>query len=104
MKIELNVQDRLTILSILPSTGNIVDLVEIMDLIKEIKLTDEEKTKINFIQDNNVIRWDVTQDLLKEFNINSSQIQILKNTVKTLDLEKKINLSMLNTCIKINNL
>lgn len=39
MEVNLNIKDRITLISILPSTGKITDLVEVMDLVKLIKFS-----------------------------------------------------------------
>lgn len=48
MEISLNVVDRLTIISILPSSGKLTDLVEIFDLVKKLKFSDEEKAELEW--------------------------------------------------------
>ena len=47
MEVNLNVKDRLTLITILPTQGKITELVEVMDLVRLIRLTEEEKSEIN---------------------------------------------------------
>lgn len=105
MKINLSVKDRLTITTIAPSTGSIAELMEMIELLKTIKFSDEEKEEIGFKQSpSGVVEWDVNKASDKEFNINLEQIRIIKDTIKLLDENKKITLSMLDTCLKFNKL
>lgn len=48
MKIEVSVRDRLTIIALLPSSGKMTDLVEVIDLVKLIKFTEEEKAEMDY--------------------------------------------------------
>lgn len=71
MKINLSVKDRLTITTIAPSTGSIAELMEMIELLKTIKFSDEEKEEIGFKQSpSGVVEWDVNKASDKEFNIN----------------------------------
>lgn len=105
MKVKLNIKDRLTIISILPSTGNMSDLLETLELIKIIKFSDEEKEQISYKEHSNgKITWDISKEEDKEFDINSDQIRILKQTIQDLDSKRLITLSTLETCLKIKDL
>ena len=41
MKIELSILDRLTLIYILPTTGSIQELVDVMDIIRLVRFTEE---------------------------------------------------------------
>ena len=51
-----------------------------------------------------VISWNINKDLGKEVEFKHDEIGILKSAVKKLDEEKKVNVSNLDICLKINNL
>lgn len=104
MKVELNIKDRLALVSILPAQGKMTDLVEVIDLIKLIRLTDTEKAEIGYKENEGRIFWDVTKETPREFEINFEQLRIIKESIKKLDDEGKIDLSILNTCLKFSKL
>lgn len=87
MKIELNIKDRLAIINMLPSTGKLTYLVEVLDLIKLIKFTQEENDKYSIKSDGNRIIWNIELDSNKEFDLNIEQINIIKDQIKKLDNE-----------------
>lgn len=104
MTVELNVKDRLVLVSILPVQGKMTDLVEVIDLIRLIKLTDDEKTEIGYTEKEGRIFWDITKEIPREFEINFEQLRIIKESIKKMDDEGKIDLSILNTCLKFSKL
>lgn len=104
MTVELNVKDRLVLVSILPAQGKMTDLVEVIDLIRLIKLTDDEKTEIGYTEKEDRIFWDITKETPREFEINFEQLRIIKESIKKMDDEGKIDLSILNTCLKFSKL
>lgn len=104
MKVELNIKDRLVLVSILPVQGKMADLVEVIDLIRLIKLTDNEKEEIGYKESNGRVLWDVTKETPKEFEINFEQLRIVKESIKKMDDEGKVDLSILNTCLKFSKL
>ena len=102
---KLNIKNRLMLLQILPNKGNLLDMVEIMELVKQLKLSDEDKKVINYRIDNsNNIYWDPDKDYEKEFNLNSDKIKILKDTINKLDSKNEIPLFLVDLALEIKNL
>lgn len=104
MKVELSIKDRLVLVSILPVQGKMVDLVEVMDLIRLIRLTDTEKAEIGYKESEGRVLWDIAKETPREFEINFEQLRIIKESIKKMDDEGKIDLSTLNTCLKFSKL
>lgn len=104
MEVNLNIKDRITLISILPSTGKITDLVEVMDLVKLIKFSDEERKLVNLEEKDGRITWDISADTPKTYNINFAQVSIIKDTIKKMDDAGSISLNMLDTCLKFSKL
>lgn len=104
MKIKVSVRDRLTIIALLPSSGRMTDLVEIIDLIKLIKFTDEEKVQIEYKEVDGKITWNPTKEVIKEIDINFEQLRIIKEQIKKLDEAEKIDLNTLDTCLRLSKL
>lgn len=104
MKIELGIKDRLVIISILPATGSLQDMVDTFEMIKILRFTNEEKEECSYREVNGKVEWDITKDIPKEFTLSFEQITLLKEVVKEMSTNKQIDLNNLDTCLKINKL
>lgn len=104
MEISLNVIDRLTIISILPLSGKLTDLVEIFDLVKKLKFSDEEKVELEMVTNQEKVMWNLEKDIEKKFEISFEQLRIIKDKIKELDEKGLINIASLETCLKFNKL
>lgn len=104
MKVSLSVRDRLTVIALLPNTGKMTDLVEVLELIKLLKFSDEERQHIKYREEKGKIYWDASAEEIKEYDINFEQIRIVKERIAELDKESKIDLGTLDTCLKFSKL
>lgn len=101
----LTIKNRLILLQILPIQGSLSEMVDVLELAKQLKLTDEEKKLINYTEDNDKNSyWDLDKDFEKDFQLTTDMIAILKNIISKLDEEKKLPLVMVDLALKINNL
>lgn len=101
---KLNVKERVAILQMLPETGSLVEMVDIMEIVKKVRLEEEEKNNIEFKETKNSLSWNTVKDLGKDIEFKHEEISILKAAVRRLDEEKRINVSNLDICLKINSL
>ena len=92
---KLDIKNRLLLISILPQQGTLTEMVEIYDLVRELKLSDEEKGEVAYVENGNYIKWDYEKDLNKDIQINNTQLDIIKRAINKLDKEGKINLEMI---------
>ena len=92
---KLDIKNRLLLISILPQQGTLTEMVEIYDLVRELKLSDEEKGEVAYVENGNYIKWDYEKDLNKDIQINNTQLDIIKKAINKLDKEGKINLEMI---------
>jgi len=46
-------------------------MVDVYDLARELKLSDEEKRNISYVESSSSIKWDDTKDPNKEINLTS---------------------------------
>ena len=104
MKIYLTVKDRLIILNLLPTKGNIEELIEISSLYEILNLTELEKKEIELEEKNSQITWNSLKEIQKEFNLNFNQIRIIKDKIQNLNADNEITIYMLDTCLKFNSL
>lgn len=91
----LDIKNRLLLIGMLPQQGNLSEMVDIYDLVRELKLSDEEKGLVSYIENGTYVKWDYEKDPNKDVNINSSQMGIIKKNIDRLDREGKINLEMI---------
>ena len=99
------IKERLILLQILPTQGSLSEMVEIMDLAKQLKLNDEEKNSVSFNEDSKGnITWDIDKDPNIDITISSDIIKILKETINKLDKDKKITPQLVDLAIKITKL
>ena len=99
------IKERLILLLILPTQGSLSEMVEIMDLAKQLKLNDEEKNSVSFNEDSKGnITWDIDKDPNIDITISSDMIKILKETINKLDKDKKITPQLVDLAIKITKL
>lgn len=99
---KLNIKNRLLLIGMLPQQGSLSEMVDIYDLVRDLKLSDEEKGAISYIENDNYVKWDFDKDPNKDINISSSQMKIIKKTIDRLDKENKITLEII-PLIKIIN-
>lgn len=99
---KLDIKNRLLLIGMLPQQGSLSEMVDIYDLVRDLKLSDEEKGAISYIENDNYVKWDFDKDPNKDININSSQMNIIKKTIDRLDKENKITLEII-PLIKIIN-
>lgn len=97
----LNVKERLLLLSMLPSEGSLTQMVDVYDLVRELKLSDDEKKQIAFKEDSQSITWD--GDIEKEFTLSSDQISIVNSCIDKYDKEKRINIEYIPLILKFKN-
>lgn len=99
---KLDIKNRLLLIGMLPQQGSLSEMVDIYDLVRDLKLSDEEKGAISYIENDNYVKWDFDKDPNKDINISSSQMKIIKKTIDRLDKENKITLEII-PLIKIIN-
>ena len=101
----LNIKDRIILLQLLPTQGSLSEMVDIMDLAKKIKLDDNTKKLISYIEDKNGnISWDIDKDPNIEVELTNDITNILKKVISNLDKDKKITAQMLDLALKISKL
>ncbi len=97
----MTIKERLMLLQILPTQGSVSEMVDVYDLARELKLSDEEKEQINYIESSASVKWDTNKDPNKEVNISNDQLKIIMNQIDTLDKQKQIPLSMVELILKL---
>lgn len=99
----LTIKDRLMLIGMLPSEGNLSDMTEIYDLVRALRIEDPEKNYINYREENGSIVWDADKAKTKEITLTSAQKRIINDTINKLDKNNQIGLNQIETIMKIKN-
>ena len=97
----MNIKERLSLLQILPTQGSVSEMVDVYDLARELKLSDEEKGEVNYIEIGDSVKWDAEKDPNKEINLSKDQLKIVLNQIDILDQKKQIPLAMIELILKL---
>ena len=86
---ELTVLERLILLRVLPSEGNIITLRLVGDLKRNLSFTEEELKKCNIRTDGNKVEWD---DMIykKEVKIGEKAFDLISEVFKQLNTQNKL--------------
>ena len=99
---KLSIQDRLNILSILPTEGDFVKMETKAEIREKIKIDTEEREAIDLKTENKdgqlSLTWDKDAAEDQEFDLNNAEMQLLKDQVHDLNKKGKINDSLLEIC------
>nr|DAM11047.1 MAG TPA: hypothetical protein [Bacteriophage sp.] len=104
MNVNLSVKDRLSLITILPSSGTLLEMSEVFEIVKIIKFSDEEKKSIDYTENEGKIYWNLSKEEPREFELTFEQIKIIKKAVEKLDGEGKIDFSNYDICFKFSKL
>lgn len=99
----MTIKERLSLLQILPTQGSVSEMVDVYDLARELKLSDEEKGIVNYIESDNSIKWDYNKDPDKDIKMSKDQLKIVMNQIDILDKQKQVPLSMIELILKLKN-
>lgn len=96
------IKERLILLQILPTQGSLSEMVDVMDLAKQLKLSDDEKKNADYKENTDGrITWKTENEPNKKFNLTNDQIALLKKVITDLDKQHKININMVDLAVKI---
>lgn len=107
---KLGIADRFSIMEILPKQGNFITLSIVQDIIKKITITQDDLKKYNIrtipAPDGMVsYRWDDAEGKIEtEIEFTDTEKQIIVDSLRKMDNEKKISLNMIGTYKKFMNI
>jgi hypothetical protein len=99
---QLTVRERLIILSILPKEGDFLTLKLLRKLQSDLSFNEEEHNLYKFVEnkEDNSITWDDKVEQVKEIEIGNKTKDIIVNSLKKLNDQKKLNESHYDVYIK----
>ena len=91
MKFKLNLPERLTLLNIIPKENNFSTLRIIRTFTKDLGISDAEYKEFDIVQEGEKITWNVERGSKeKEFEIGEIANALIKEALKKLDTDKKL--------------
>ena len=87
---ELDVRERLILLSILPQEGNFITLKVVRKLRESLSFSEEEIKQYKFVQSEGRVTWDDKAEQSKEIEIGEKAMDIIKEALKKLNEDKKL--------------
>lgn len=90
MKIKLSVIERLSLLQILPKMNNVITMKIIRDLNERLGIGAREAKEIELSFYGENVKWNIEKDKNVEFEFNDIELGIIKDSLKELDKQKKI--------------
>lgn len=87
---ELDVRERLVLLSILPAEGDFVTLKVARKLRENLSFSEEEIKEYKFVQEEGRVTWDDKAEQSKEIEIGEKAMDIIKESLRKLNEQKKL--------------
>lgn len=103
MEYELNVNERLLLLNIMPQKGNIVNLRVIKDIVKDVGFSEEEIKEFEIKSTNDgKVMWNSQKAKTKKINLGDTGRGLILNEFKKLNDKNEIPMEYLSFYEKIN--
>lgn len=87
---ELQVGERLVLLSVLPQEGDFTTLKIVRELRESLSFTEDEHKTYDFKQEGNFVIWNKEKDVSKDVHIGEKANDIIVAALKKLNEEKKL--------------
>ena len=90
MEKKLSYTERMEILFLLPSKGNMMTLRAAEDLRKRLALTQKEMTDAKMQQEGELLRWDDSKEKPLKVTFTELEMQVIADALKTLDEKEEL--------------
>ena len=97
MKVNLNILERVVIMNILPRTGSFVNVRAAKNTGKILMITDEEKKELDLQVNGGTTTWNDKGKEEKQFEIPSSSVKIIRDSLKDLDAKGQLPMDAITT-------
>ena len=87
---ELTVFERLILLEILPSEGDFLTLKIVRKMREDLSFSEEEHKNLQFVQEENLVRWNKAAEENKPITFGEKAISIIKAALNKLNNDKKL--------------
>ena len=99
----LNIKERIMLLGLLPQEGSLIEMVDVYDLVRELKLSDTEKKESEYRQEDKNLIWDPDKDPNKDISMSQDQFDIIHKSIDKLSEAGKISIEYIPLILKIRN-
>ncbi len=96
MKLNLSIADRIKLLSLLPSEGDILTLKIVRDLQNQLSFSEDEHKALNLKQEGERVTWGASDSGPKEVEFGEKAQAILEKGFKTLSEAGKLRADMID--------
>jgi len=90
---KLSIAERIVLMQILPTEGDYLTYKILQELKLDLGFDEKEVKEYNIAFDDGKMTWDVTKDQYKDIEIGDKASEIITESLKRLDKDKKINRS-----------
>jgi hypothetical protein len=87
---ELNVQERLVLLGVLPKEGDFTTIKLVRKLRESLSFDEDEHKALNFVQTGDQVTWKTDVPQTKRVAIGEKQSDIIRDALKKLSEQKKL--------------
>lgn len=87
---ELGVYERIVLLGILPKEGDFTTLKIVRGMREDLSFSEEEHKALEFVQDGSNIQWKKDADVPRNINFGEKATDLIVETLKKLDEQKKL--------------
>jgi len=101
MDIELNVLERLALLSILPEQGNLTALRIIRKLREDLSFSEEENAALNFQIAEGQVRWNTDADTVKAITFGATALEFVLDQLRAKSEAGELRQDHLSLCDKL---
>jgi len=97
---EMSVNDRLVILSLLPETGNLLEMRLVNDFVEEIGFSNDEQEELDMKIEVNKIRWNKEKERIKKIIISDEVRELIMRRIIELDKKGMIDVNVFSVIKK----
>lgn len=90
---QLSVTERLLLLNMLPTTGDLATLREVQKLHTDLDFIETERARLKLVVEGNTVRWDKSQDTPIEVELTPKRRTMIQQAFEHLDQSEKLTLN-----------
>lgn len=90
MKITLKISERLHLMPVLPHEGSFATLRLIRDLVQKVGLSDADYENYGITREGNILKWNEAKDVGQEFEFGLAETELIVESLKQADKDKKL--------------
>jgi hypothetical protein len=93
---KLGIDDRITLLSLLPKVGNFITLKMVRTLENKIGFSAEELKRCEITQNGDIVHWSQSKATQKEIDFADAEAELIKSQLMALNAEQRLTQNMVS--------